>query len=66
VRPARPGERLRTPLDSTLPGSDADQFLLGRQEIPLAQARTSGTAPLPPSGHFLEIRKEAAHVVAKY
>jgi pilus assembly protein CpaC len=66
VRPARPGERLRTPLDSTLPGSDADQFLLGRLEIPVAQARTSGTAPLPPSGHFLEIRKEAAHAVAKY
>jgi pilus assembly protein CpaC len=52
VRPAKPGQRLRTPFDSSLPANDAERFLFGRQETPVAQAR--GAAP--PHGHILDIR----------
>jgi pilus assembly protein CpaC len=53
VKPARPGQRLKTPLDATAQANDADLFLLGQQEVPIAEARVSGTAPRPVSGHIL-------------
>jgi pilus assembly protein CpaC len=56
VKPAKPGQRLKTPLDATAPANDADLFLVGQQEIPVAKARVSGTAPLPLSGHILNRR----------
>ena len=56
VRPARPGQRLKTPLDNTAPANDLDLFLNGRQEVSVAKARVAGTAPLPPTGHFLDLR----------
>jgi pilus assembly protein CpaC len=56
VKPAKPGQRLKTPLDNTAPASDADLFLVGRQEVGVQKARLSGTAPLPPRGHILNIR----------
>jgi pilus assembly protein CpaC len=34
VRPARPGEPLKTPLDQRLSGNDRDYFLGGRLEVP--------------------------------
>src|SRR5262249_22139261 len=30
VRPARPGDAVKTPLDNTIPGNDADYFLTGK------------------------------------
>jgi pilus assembly protein CpaC len=52
VRPSKPGERLLTPFDASRPGSDADLFLAGRQEIPVAEAR----GPLAPAvGHILDL-----------
>jgi Flp pilus assembly secretin CpaC len=33
VRPMRPGDRIRTPADDTLPPNDADFFLMGKTEI---------------------------------
>jgi pilus assembly protein CpaC len=33
VKPARPGEMLATPLDSTLPANDLDLFLTGKTEV---------------------------------
>ena len=54
VKPAKPGQRLKTPLDSAAPANDADLFLVGQQEIPIAKARASGSAPL--AGHFLDLR----------
>jgi len=33
IKPAKPGERLATPLDNTLSGNDIDQFLKGKQEV---------------------------------
>jgi pilus assembly protein CpaC len=48
VKPARPGQRLKTPLDNTAPGNDADLFLAGHQEV-------SAAGPLPPTGHILDL-----------
>ena len=56
VRPAKPGQRLKTPLDNTAPANDLDLFLNGQQEVSVAKARVAGTAPLPPTGHFLDLR----------
>jgi pilus assembly protein CpaC len=62
VQPIKPGQKLKTPLDNTRPGNDAEQFLLGRSEVPkdgyprrgpiepvAAAARQAGT------GHILDI-----------
>jgi pilus assembly protein CpaC len=53
VKPAKPGQRLKTPLDATAQANDADRFLLGQTEVPIARARLGGSAPLPLSGHIL-------------
>jgi pilus assembly protein CpaC len=63
VKPAKPGQRLRTPLDDALPASDADLFLLGKNEIPVGKAARSGLV-VPPTGHILDLRKEVS-VVAR-
>jgi pilus assembly protein CpaC len=39
VRPARPGDLLRTPLDSTTPPNDSDLFLHGKMEMSAADLR---------------------------
>src|SRR5262249_59216560 len=39
VRPTRPGDTVRTPLDNTLPANDIDFFLMGKAEITPAEAR---------------------------
>ena len=39
VRPARPGDVIKTPLDSSLPPNDADLFLMGKNELTPAKAR---------------------------
>jgi len=39
VRPARPGDLVKTPLDDTVPPNDVDFFLLGKTEVTRAQAR---------------------------
>jgi pilus assembly protein CpaC len=60
VRPARPGDVLRTPLDSSKPANDAEFFLLGQSEITVPmerrlKGRSDGSAP--PVGHILDVRK---------
>ena len=40
VRPARPGDVIKTPLDNSLPANDVDLFLMGKTEI----RRTGATA----------------------
>ena len=65
VKPARPNERLRTPLDNVAAANDPDRFLLGKQEVSVAAARKSGTEPLPPSGHFLDLPKGTVDVANK-
>ncbi|HEV2559514.1 MAG TPA: type II and III secretion system protein family protein [Microvirga sp.] len=56
VKPAKPGQRLKTPLDNTVPGNDVDLFLNGRAEVSVNKARLAGGPPPPPTGHILNIR----------
>ena len=39
VRPARPGDVIKTPLDASLPPNDVDLFLMGKTELTPAKAR---------------------------
>jgi pilus assembly protein CpaC len=65
VRPARPGDEIRTPVDDTLPPNDVDFFLLGKAEVKREEARalTPVTARIavagdrPFTGHMLELSK---------
>jgi pilus assembly protein CpaC len=63
VRPARPGDLIKSPADDTLPPNDADFFLLGKNEVTRAQARafTPASARVvaagdqPFTGHMLDM-----------
>ena len=57
VRPARPGDAVKTPLDNTLPANDPDFFLTGKAEIPRAEMRAAIGAERPFSGHVLDLPK---------
>jgi pilus assembly protein CpaC len=65
VRPARPGDVLRTPLDSSKPANDAEFFLLGQAEMTVAmdrrlKGRSDGSPP--PLGHILDVPKGVSYV----
>jgi pilus assembly protein CpaC len=65
VRPARPGDIVKSPLDGTLPANDTDLFLMGRTEITPAMARLiAGVPPRNFTGHVLDLPKGAANVVS--
>ncbi|MBI2714214.1 MAG: type II and III secretion system protein family protein [Rhizobiales bacterium] len=65
VRPARPGDVMKTPADDSLPPNDADFFLLGKTEVTREEARalTPATARIatagaqPFTGHMLDMPK---------
>ena len=65
VRPARPGDVIRTPADDTLPPNDPDFFLLGKTEVTRAQAialtpataRFADAGGRPFTGHMLDLPK---------
>ena len=68
VRPARPGDVLRTPLDSAKPANDPEFFLLGQAEITVPmdrrlKGRSDGRAP--PVGHILDVAKGETVYVTK-
>jgi len=63
VRPTRPGDVVRTPLDNMLPANDIDFFLMGKPEISPADARLAVGHQRPFVGHILDLRKEGANVV---
>jgi pilus assembly protein CpaC len=65
VRPARPGDVIKTPLDGSLPANDADLFLLGKSEISRAKARKeAGIPPREFTGHVLDLPKGGLNVVS--
>ena len=66
VRPARPGDVIKTPLDASLPPNDVDLFLMGKPELSPGQARlTSGVLPREFTGHILDLpKKESLDVVS--
>lgn len=57
VRPAKPGQPLKTPLDSAKPGNDVDFFLMGKLEVDQDMQRrfTEGTGVIGPYGHIVEL-----------
>jgi pilus assembly protein CpaC len=65
VRPARPGDVIRTPADDTVPPNDVDFFLLGKTEVTRAQAialtpvtaRFADAGGRPFTGHMLDLPK---------
>ncbi|HET9714795.1 MAG TPA: type II and III secretion system protein family protein [Pseudolabrys sp.] len=71
VRPARPGDEIRTPADDTLPPNDVDFFLLGKTEVSREEARalTPVTARIaiagdrPFTGHMLDLPKGESDAV---
>jgi pilus assembly protein CpaC len=63
VRPTRPGDLVKTPLDNTLPANDIDFFLMGKSEISPADARLAVGHQRRFVGHILDLRKEGANVV---
>lgn len=64
VRPARPGERLATPLDLTHGSTRKDYFLKGREEVPAWRTETKPLHPAVPSpsrhGHILSLANRGA------
>jgi pilus assembly protein CpaC len=56
VKPARPGERLRSPLDNRAPANDLDLFLVGQQEVEKAAHKVANTVQ-PQSGYILDVPK---------
>lgn len=63
VRPARPGDAVRTPLDDTLPPNDADLFLMGKHEITPAMAKLAAgvDAERAFTGHMLDLPRRGVH-----
>ena len=68
VRPARPGDLIKTPLDNTLPPNDVDFFLLGKTEVPRAKARAATPTEAridsfdnqPFTGHMLDMPRRVS------
>jgi len=71
VRPARPGDVIKTPADDTMQPNDVDFFLLGKTEVTKEEARqlTPTTARVaiggdrPFTGHMLEMPKGESNAV---
>lgn len=63
VRPTRPGDPVKTPLDNTLPANDIDFFLMGKPEVSPADARLAVGHQRRFVGHILDMRKEGANIV---
>jgi pilus assembly protein CpaC len=68
VRPARPGDLIKTPLDKTLPPNDVDFFLLGKTEVSRAKARAATPTEAridsfdgkPFTGHMLDMPRRVS------
>jgi pilus assembly protein CpaC len=61
IRPMHPGDIVRTPTDDSLPGNDADLFLLGQAEIEPTLKRRLANVALPPVGHILDLPQGVVH-----
>jgi pilus assembly protein CpaC len=67
VRPAKPGQPLRTPLDSAKPGNDLDLFLMGAMEVDsdMQKRFAQGTGVIGPYGHIVELKPGKRNVTKK-
>ena len=65
VRPARPGDVIKTPLDGSLPANDADLFLMGKTEVnPAAARQLAGVRSREFTGHMLDLPKGGMDVIS--
>ncbi|MEA2981617.1 MAG: pilus assembly protein CpaC [Alphaproteobacteria bacterium] len=65
VRPARPGDVIKTPLDTARPVNDVDLFLMGKTELPPAKARLVNGVPAREfTGHVLDLPKGGEDVLS--
>jgi pilus assembly protein CpaC len=60
VRPARPTDPMKTPLDNTVPGNDVDFFLMGKSELTPTDLRLALGHQKPFVGHILDLPKKGA------
>ena len=68
VRPARPDDTIKTPLDQTLPPNDADVFLLGQTEVEKGRTEpilVGHLLDLPRRAHVIDLPKGESHVSVK-
>ena len=66
VNPTRPGDVVKTPLDTTLPANDVDFFLKNKAEVLRTEVRGGGAAvERGPIGHMLELPKGGFHAAAQ-
>jgi pilus assembly protein CpaC len=67
VRPAKPGQPLRTPWDSSKPSNDMEFFLLGKLEVDRDMQRrfAEGAGVIGPYGHIIELQPEKRYVKKK-
>ena len=66
VNPTRPGDVVRTPLDTTLPANDVDFFLKNKNEVLRTEVRGGAAAvERGPIGHMLELPKGGIHAAAQ-
>jgi pilus assembly protein CpaC len=63
VRPARPGDPIKTPLDDSVPPNDADLFLMGKTEIARTKAQIEFSGELTLAGHIIDLPKRGSNVV---
>jgi pilus assembly protein CpaC len=69
VKPARPGDVVKTPADTSVPSNDIDFFLLGKMDVSHreAQAMTPGAEAIieassaPNTGHMLDLPRGDIH-----
>jgi pilus assembly protein CpaC len=74
VRPARPGDGLRSPADDTVPPNDVDFFLLGKTEVPRKGAHAPNSAEQriadaeggqPFTGHMLDMARGGSYAAVR-
>ncbi|WP_445502884.1 type II and III secretion system protein family protein [Microvirga sp. G4-2] len=67
VKPGKPGQPLRTPLDSAKPSNDLEFFLLGQLEVDgdMQKRFAEGTGVIGPYGHIIELKPGKRNVVKK-
>jgi pilus assembly protein CpaC len=68
VRPARPGDVVKTPVDDTLPPNDPEFFLLGKAEVTRSEAlaltpitaQVAAAGDRPYTGHMLDLPRRVS------
>ncbi|HZH12316.1 MAG TPA: type II and III secretion system protein family protein [Microvirga sp.] len=67
VRPGKPGQPLRTPLDSSKPSNDVEFFLMGTMEVDndMQKRFAEGTGVIGPYGHIVDLKPGKRNAVKK-